>query len=358
MRIFAIESSCDETAAAVLEAEESTDDSHSLRLLSNVVSTQIPIHALYGGVVPEIASRAHAENISCVVRQAFKDAGCTPADIDAVAVTYAPGLIGSLLVGVSFAKAFAYANGLPLCPVNHIEGHVAAAYLADPDLKPPFLALVVSGGHTSLYEVSDYTTFHEIGATRDDACGEAFDKVGRVMGLPYPGGAAMDRLATEGFATYDPHKKDALRFPSPATPDETLDFSFSGLKTAVINHIHTTKQRLLPEQGDDAVLSEATRAEIAAAFTTAVTEGISKKLDMALSGGGYRSVVMAGGVAANSHLRSAVGAVCKKHGVSFTVPPISLCGDNGAMIAVCGYHLHRLGIHADTTLNAYANPEE
>ena len=357
MRIFAIESSCDETAAAILEAEE-TPDSHSLRLLSNVVSTQIPIHALYGGVVPEIASRAHAENISGVVRQAFTDAGCTPADIDAVAVTYAPGLIGSLLVGVSFAKAFAYANGLPLCAVNHIEGHVAAAYLADPHLKPPFLALVVSGGHTSLYEVSDYTIFHEIGATRDDACGEAFDKVGRVMGLPYPGGAAMDRLATEGFATYDLHKKGALRFPSPATSDDALDFSFSGLKTAVINYIHTTKQRMFPEQGDDAILPDPIRAEIAAAFTTAVTDGIGKKLDMALSGGSYRSVVMAGGVAANSHLRGAVAAVCKKHGVSFTVPPISLCGDNGAMIAVCGYHLHRLGIHADTTLNAYANLEE
>ena len=198
MRIFAIESSCDETAAAILEAEEAPDG-HILRLLSNVVATQIPIHALYGGVVPEIASRAHAENISGVVRQAFVDAGLTPADVDAVAVTYAPGLIGSLLVGVSFAKAFAYANGLPLSPVNHIEGHVAAAYLADPELKPPFLALVVSGGHTSLYEVTDYTAFHEIGATRDDACGEAFDKVGRVMGLPYPGGAAMDRLAAEGF---------------------------------------------------------------------------------------------------------------------------------------------------------------
>ncbi len=357
MRIFAIESSCDETAAAILEAEEATDG-HRLRLLSNVVATQIPIHALYGGVVPEIASRAHAESISGVVRQAFADAGLTPADVDAVAVTYAPGLIGSLLVGVSFAKAFAYANGLPLSPVNHIEGHVAAAYLANPGLKPPFLALVVSGGHTSLYEVTDYTTFHEIGATRDDACGEAFDKVGRVMGLPYPGGAAMDRLATEGFAAYDPHTKGALRFPSPATPDDTLDFSFSGLKTAVINHIHTTKQRMFPDEGDDAVLPDEIRAEIAAAFTTAVTEGIAKKLDMALRTGAYRSVVMAGGVAANSHLRRAVGDVCGKHGVSFTVPPLSLCGDNGAMIAVCGYHLHRLGIHADTTLNAYANLEE
>ena len=226
MLIFAIESSCDETAAAILSAEEN-ENGHSLKLLSNVVSSQIAIHALYGGVVPEIASRAHSEAISGVVAQAFADAGCTPADIDAVAVTYAPGLIGSLLVGVSFAKAFASVNHLPLIPVNHIEAHVAAAYLTYPDLKPPYLALVVSGGHTSLYEVSDYKTFTEIGGTRDDAAGEAFDKVGRVMGLPYPGGAAMDKLAAEGFRFYDPKQKKVLHFPSPATPDDTLDFSFS-----------------------------------------------------------------------------------------------------------------------------------
>lgn len=357
MRIFAIESSCDETAAAILEAEE-REDGHKFHMLANVVSTQIPIHALYGGVVPEIASRAHAENISGVVQQAFDEAGISPADIDAVAVTYAPGLIGSLLVGVSYAKAFAYANHLPLIPVNHIEGHVAAAYLADETLKPPFLALVVSGGHTSLYEVTDYTAFHEIGSTRDDACGEAFDKVGRVMGLPYPGGAAMDRLATEGFAVYDPHKKGTLHFPSPATPDNTLDFSFSGLKTAVINYIHTTCQRLSSGVENKAVLPKEMCAEIAAAFTYAVTDGIGKKLDMALTRGAYRSVVMAGGVAANSHLRLAVAEICRKHGVSFTVPPLSLCGDNGAMIAACGYHLWRLGVRADETLNAYANIEE
>ncbi|MBE6569077.1 MAG: tRNA (adenosine(37)-N6)-threonylcarbamoyltransferase complex transferase subunit TsaD [Ruminococcaceae bacterium] len=357
MLIFAIESSCDETAAAILSAEE-TENGHSLKLLSNVVSSQIAIHALYGGVVPEIASRAHSEAISGVAAQAFADAGCTPADIDAVAVTYAPGLIGSLLVGVSFAKAFATVNHLPLVPVNHIEAHVAAAYLTCPELKPPYLALVVSGGHTSLYEVSDYQTFTEIGGTRDDAAGEAFDKVGRVMGLPYPGGAAMDKLAAEGFLTYDPKQKNILRFPSPATPDETLDFSFSGLKTAVINHIHTTKQRMsTPGQEEEAELSHETKAEIAAAFTHSVTEGIAKKLDMALTNGKYSTVVMAGGVAANSHLRAKVQSVCTKHKVSFAVPPLALCGDNAAMTAACGYHLYRCGVRADASLNAFANLE-
>jgi len=356
MLIFAIESSCDETAAAILSGEEN-ENGHSLKLLSNVVSSQIAIHALYGGVVPEIASRAHSEAISNVATQAFTDAGCTPADIDAVAVTYAPGLIGSLLVGVSFAKAFASVNKIPLVPVNHIEAHVAAAYLIYPDLKPPFLALVVSGGHTSLYEVSDYRTFTEIGGTRDDAAGEAFDKVGRVMGLPYPGGAAMDKLAANGFLTYNAKQKDALRFPSPATPDDTLDFSFSGLKTAVINYIHTTKQRLYPMEGDKAELPEEIKAEIAAAFTKSVTDGIAKKLDAALDGHAYNTVVMAGGVAANSHLRKAVEAVCQKHNTAFAVPPLSLCGDNAAMTAACGYHLYRCGERADSSLNAFANLE-
>ena len=230
MYIFAIESSCDETAAAVIRAE-----GDKITLLSNVVSSQIEIHALYGGVVPEIASRAHCEAISNVSREAVETAGISFSDIDAIAVTFAPGLIGSLLVGVSFAKSLAMTLNVPIIPVNHIEAHVAAAYLENEDLKPPYLALVVSGGHTSLYEVSDYATFNEIGGTRDDACGEAFDKVGRVMGLPYPGGAAMDKLAAQGMELFDPKAKNALKFPSPAVADDTLDFSFSGLKTAVIN---------------------------------------------------------------------------------------------------------------------------
>jgi len=356
MLIFAVESSCDETAAAVLEAEETTEG-HKLTLRSNIVSSQIAIHALYGGVVPEIASRAHAEAISKVAADALAEGGCTPSDIDAVAVTYGPGLIGSLLVGVSFAKAFASVQKIPLIPVDHIKGHVAAAYLTCPTLKPPYLALVVSGGHTSLYEVSDYQTFTEISGTRDDAAGEAFDKVGRVMGLPYPGGAAMDKLAAAGMETYDPKNKNRLRFPSPATPDDTLDFSFSGLKTAVINHIHTTKQRLDPAAGDNAVLPEEIRREIAAAFTHSVTEGIAKKLDAALARGAYSTVVMAGGVAANSHLRAAVEGVCRRRHTAFVVPPLSLCGDNAAMIAACGYHLYRCGVRGDSTLNAYANLE-
>ena len=214
---------------------------------------------------------------------------------------------------------------------------------------------MVSGGHTSLYEVSDYETFHEIGGTRDDAAGEAFDKVGRVMGLPYPGGAAMDKLAAKGLETYDPKGKGRLKFPSPAIPDDTLDFSFSGLKTAVINHIHTTKQRM---GGEDAELPEETRAEIAAAFTCAVTEGIASKLETALKRGNYSTVVMAGGVAANSHLRCAVEAVCRKRKTGFVVPPLSLCGDNAAMVSACGYHLYRCGVRADSTLNAFANLEE
>jgi len=354
MLLLAIESSCDETAAAVLEAQE-TPEGHTLKLRSNIVSSQIGIHALYGGVVPEIASRAHAEAISNVVSDAFREADVTPEQIDAVAVTYAPGLIGSLLVGVSFAKAFAMVHQIPLIPVNHIEAHVAAAYLTCQTLEPPYLALVVSGGHTSLYEVTDYQTFREIGGTRDDAAGEAFDKVGRVMGLPYPGGAAMDKLASEGYLQYDPKDRKRLHFPSPATPDDTLDFSFSGLKTAVINYIHTTKQRLNLQE--DEGLPQEIRTEIAAAFTHSVTDGIAKKLQEALRRKTYKTVVLAGGVAANSHLRRTVQTVCQKNKVDFVVPPISLCGDNAAMVAACGYHLYRLGVRADMSLNAYANLE-
>ncbi|MGN1346262.1 MAG: tRNA (adenosine(37)-N6)-threonylcarbamoyltransferase complex transferase subunit TsaD [Eubacteriales bacterium] len=347
MYIFAIESSCDETAAAILRAQD-----EKITLLSNVVSSQIEIHALYGGVVPEIASRAHCEAISGVAREAVDTAGISLSDLNAVAVTFAPGLIGSLLVGVSFAKALAMTLNVPLIPVNHIEAHVAAAYLENENLKPPYLALVVSGGHTSLYEVSDYVTFHEIGGTRDDACGEAFDKVGRVMGLPYPGGAAMDRIAAVGLERYDPRAASALKFPSPAVADDTLDFSFSGLKTAVINYIHTEKQRLKSE-----TLPDEKRCEIAAAFTAAVCEGVTKKLGRALEITGAKTLVMAGGVAANSHLRKAVGQTCEKHGVRFVTPSIRLCGDNAAMTAAAGYHMYRMGLTADLSLNAYASDE-
>ena len=347
MIVFAIESSCDETAAAVLNCED-----NELRVLSSVVSSQIPIHALYGGVVPEIASRAHCEAITNISRQAIDESGISLSDIDVVAVTYAPGLIGSLLVGVSFAKSFAATLGVPLVPVNHIKAHVSASFVENSNLKPPFLSLVVSGGHTSLYQVSDYITYDEIGGTRDDACGEAFDKVGRVMGLPYPGGAAMDKLASEAFETIDYTQKTSLSFPSPAVNDDSLDYSFSGLKTAVINHIHNEKQKM---KSDD--IPHETKKLIAGAFTKAVCEGVCKKLDIALKTTNTHTLVMAGGVAANSHLRSAVKKVCEDNGVRFIVPSIAYCGDNAVMVGAAGYHMYKMGIKADSSLNAYASDE-
>ena len=348
MRILGIESSCDETAASVLEMSEDTR-----RILSNVVASQVDTHALYGGVVPEIASRAHIEAISGVVENALQEAGVTMADIDAIGVTNAPGLIGSLLVGVSFAKGLAFAHGKPLVAVNHIKGHAAAAYLANPELHAPFCALVVSGGHTSLYDVQNPTSYVEIGGTRDDAAGEAFDKVGRVMGLPYPGGAAMDRLAQAGF---DHGHGDMFKFPSPAVNDDSYDYSFSGLKTAVINQIHTTRQRLsLP---DDGALPEDIREGIAASFTRVVVDGICAKLRRAIRERNIQELVLAGGVAANSHLRRGIAAVAQECGIRLTVPPLSLCGDNAAMIAAQTYFEVIAGKFADTSLNAYASDEQ
>lgn len=347
MIVFAIESSCDETAAAVIRA-----DDDRVEVLSNVVSSQIEIHALYGGVVPEIASRAHCEAITNVARHAIEDAKISLKEIDAVAVTFAPGLIGSLLVGVNFAKSLASTLKVSIIPVNHIEAHVSAAYVEHEELKPPFLALVVSGGHTSVYSVEDYVTFDEIGGTRDDACGEAFDKVGRVMGLPYPGGAAMDKMAALAFEKYDFSSKSALSFPSPAVNDDTLDYSFSGLKTAVINHIHNEKQKLKAD-----TLPAEMCEMIAGAFTKSVCDGITKKLSLALDRTKAETLVMAGGVAANSHLRRAVDDTCRKKGVKFIVPQIGYCGDNAVMTAVCGYHMHKMGLYADSSLNALASDE-
>ena len=348
MNILAIESSCDETAAAVVEMEQGLR-----RIRSSVVASQVDVHALYGGVVPEIASRAHIEAISGVVSRALTEAEMTMEDIDAIGVTYAPGLIGSLLVGVSFAKGLAFAHGKPLVGVNHIKGHAAAAYLTDETLEAPFCALIVSGGHTSLYDVTCPTSFVEIGGTRDDAAGEAFDKVGRVMGLPYPGGAAMDRLATAGFAN---GRGEMFRFPSPAVHDESYDYSFSGLKTAVINQIHTIRQRL--NLGDDGELPEDIREGIAASFTRAVVDGVTAKLRRAITEKKIRRLVLAGGVAANSHLRAAVESVAKEMGVTLTVPPLSLCGDNAAMIGAQAYFEVLAGNFADESLNAYASDEE
>lgn len=351
MLIFSIESSCDETAAAVVEVS-SENGKTNYNILSNIVSSQIDIHKLYGGVVPEIASRAHADVISSVVDDAFQEAGLKPSDIDAVAVTFAPGLIGSLLVGVSFAKALASSLEIPLIPVNHIEAHAAAAYLENPELTPPLIALIVSGGHTSMYDVSDYTTFRVIGETRDDAAGEAFDKVGRVIGLSYPAGREMDRLAEIGLNGKDYNR---IPLPSPAIPDKSLDFSFSGLKTAALNYVNNTKQSLKIPDGE--TLPQNIIENFAASFTQTVTEGICKKLSAALEEGKYSSLVFAGGVAANSHLRRAVASLCMDHGVNFYAPAVSLCGDNAAMVAAAGYHLLKKGVVAKSSLNAYASDE-
>ena len=335
MYILGMESSCDETSAAVVEMGEGTR-----RICSNIVASQIETHRLYGGVVPEIASRAHIEAVSGIVYEALQTAGIGIKDIGAVAVTAFPGLIGALLVGVNFAKSLAYSKRLPLVAVNHIHGHVAAAYLSHPELEPPFLALVVSGGHTSLYRVSSYTDFEEIGGTRDDAAGEAFDKIGRVIGLPYPGGAALDRLAYEG----DPR---AIAFPSPALGGDTLDLSFSGIKTAALNYLNSMEQR--GEQID--------RADVAASYTYQVVRAITKKAEMALEKTGLPTLVLAGGVAANSHLRASLEQMCRKKGVTLAMPDRSLCGDNGAMIAAAGYFQYQIGNFADTSLNASANDD-
>ena len=344
MIIFGIESSCDETSCAVAECSDG-----GVLLRSNAVATQIETHARYGGVVPEIASRAHAEAISPIARRALEDAGIAYADIDAVAVTVAPGLIGSLLVGVNFAKSLAFALGAPLVPVDHMKAHVAAAYYRYPGLCPPFYAVVVSGSHTSIYDVSSFTEFEEIGSSRDDAAGEAFDKVGRVIGLSYPCGAAMDRLAAEGAGL------ERVALPSPALRDGTLDFSFSGLKTAVINHVHTTRQRLSLGDSDEFPRDEALR--VAASFSEAVCRAVVDKVGAAMDLRGVKNVVLAGGVAANSHLRSALGSLCAKRGAEFFVPDASLCGDNGAMVAAQGYFEYLAGARADASLNAYASDE-
>ncbi len=332
MLILAIESSCDETSAAVCEFD---GDTRVIR--SNIIASQIETHKLYGGVVPEIASRAHCDAISSITYEALDVAGVTLNDIDAIAVTSNPGLIGALLVGVNFAKALAFANGKPLIPVNHIRGHIAANYFVHPSLKPPFLALVASGGHTSLIKVTDYTEFETVGRTRDDAIGEAFDKVGRVMGLPYPGGAEMDRLASIG-------NSDAVKFPSAAVIGDNLDFSFSGLKTAVINHLHNAEQK------GEAYVKE----DIAASFTKAVTSSVVKKLTMAVDATGLSDIVIAGGVAANSHLRTALEKLAERRKLKLYLPPRSLCGDNAAMIAAQGYFEYLAGVRANTSLNAKA----
>lgn len=330
MYILAFESSCDETACSVCEFV------NGARIVkSNIIASQVDTHALYGGVVPEIASRAHIEAISKITYEALEVAGVTLYDIDAIAVTNGPGLIGALLVAVNFAKSLALASNIPLVPVDHIKGHIAANYITHQSLEPPFLALVVSGGHTSFFDVRSYTSLDEIGSTLDDAAGECFDKIGRVMGLPYPGGYAMDMLARKGDSLF-------VKFPSPSI-DDSLNLSFSGLKTSVINHINTKRQKGEP-------LCE---ADIAASFTKAVVDAISSKIGKALTQTGYNKVVIAGGVSANSHLRARILEECKKFNAEFYAPELSLCGDNAVMIAAQGYYELLDGASADESLNAY-----
>ena len=331
MRILGIESSCDETAAAVVQ--------DGRQVLSNVIATSLEEHKLYGGVVPEIASRRHAESISGVVRQALADANCDMSGIDAIAVTYAPGLIGALLVGVNFAKGLAYSANKPLVPVHHLRGHIAALYLTHPELKPPFLCLVASGGHSHIVEVQDYTHYHILGHTVDDAAGEAFDKVARTLGLPYPGGPSVANAAKTG----DPK---AYRLPVPHV-DGKYNVSFSGLKTAVINEVHNAEQK--GETID--------RNGLAASFCAAVVHTLVPRLEMAVKQTHARRVVCAGGVAANSFLRAALQDMAKREHVQLFMPPLQLCGDNAAMIGSQAYYEYQAGTRGKTLQNAYATAD-
>ena len=329
MNILAIESSCDETAAAVVRDGRT--------VLSDAIASQADMHALYGGVVPEIASRKHIEAISGLADQALLQAGVTRADIDAVAVTYAPGLIGALLVGVNFAKSAAFGLNVPIVPVHHVRGHIAANYIAHPELEPPFVCLCVSGGNTMIVDVRSYTDMEILGATRDDAAGECFDKVARVLGIGYPGGAPMDRLARGGDDKKYP-------FPSVHVHDAPLDMSFSGLKTAAINLIHNAQQK-----GEELDLPS-----LAASFAGAVSEMLVPRTMEAAKHCGYGKIAVAGGVAANSRIRSDLEAACRKTGDRLFLPPLSLCGDNGAMIGCQGYYEYLAGRRGGMDLNAYA----
>lgn len=328
MKILAIESSCDETAAAVVE--------DGRYVLSNIIASQVDEHKLYGGVVPEIASRRHAEAIVGVVDEALSKALCTLDDIDAIAVTYAPGLIGALLVGVNFAKGLALATGKPLIPVHHLRAHIASDYISHKELKPPFLCLVVSGGHSHIVEVRDYTDMKVIGRTRDDAAGEAFDKAARAMGIPYPGGVEMDKIAEQGDDT-------AFVMPRPRVDGSPYDFSFSGLKTAVVNLIHNKEQK-----GEEIPV-----ADICASYRRAVVGCLVDNFLLAAEDLGYTTLVTAGGVSANSLLRRTLLERCKDH-YTLHMPDRHLCGDNGAMVGSQAYYEYQMGNLASSDLNAVA----
>ena len=330
MLILSVESTCDETAVAVTE--------NGRRVLTDQIFSQADLHAIYGGVVPEIASRSHVEVISQLAERAIRDAGVERRDLDAVAVSYAPGLIGAVLVGVNFAKSAAMALRLPLIPVHHVRGHIAANYIAFPELEPPFLCLAISGGNTLLVDVQDYTRLRILGQTRDDAAGECFDKSARVLGLPYPGGAPIDALAREG-------RDDRYALPRPYVGENPYDMSFSGLKTAVINIAHHCEQT-----GE-----ELDRAGLAASLCRAVSDSLVPRTMAAARELGYGKVAVAGGVAANSRIRSDFTAACQESGDALFVPPLRLCGDNAAMIGCQGYYEYLAGHTAGTDLNAYAN---
>ena len=356
MNILAFESSCDETSCAVVSRED-----ERFVIKSNIIASQVDTHKLYGGVVPEIASRAHIEAISSITYEAMSVAGVSMDDIDAVAVTANPGLIGALLVGVNFAKALAVSYGKPLIAVDHIKGHIATCYL-DKDGNvptPPFIALAVSGGHTGIYLVKSYNEVNLVGSTRDDAIGESFDKIGRIIGIPYPAGKGFDALSKEGFSEIvgecddylEKYKKSAeyksgeFSLPSPAVKDDTLDFSFSGLKTAAINLLHRYEQLGL----------ELPKSRFAARYTFEAVEAVAKKMDIATDRYGVKQIALCGGVAANSHLRHRLGALAKKKGVKLYTPPVSLCGDNAAMIGAQGYYEYIDGHLSDSSLNASAS---
>lgn len=328
--ILAIESSCDETAAAVVV--------NGKQVLSNTIYSQIDVHTLYGGVVPEIASRKHIEKINPVVEKALSDAGITLGDVDAIAVTYGPGLVGPLLVGVAQAKAMAFAAKKPLIGVHHIEGHICANFIENDDLEPPFICLVVSGGHTHLVRVCDYGKYEIIGKTRDDAAGEAFDKVARAIGLGYPGGPKIDKTAKEG-------NKDAIIFPRAKVNDSVYDFSFSGLKSAVLNYLNNAQMK-----GE-----EINVPDIAASFQKAVVDVLTEHAVTAIREFGCNKFALAGGVASNSSLRESIAAACEREGTKFYCPSPIYCTDNAAMIGVAAYHEYIAGNIADYSLNAIPN---